>query len=59
MAIGLLNHLLLTNSVSAGGCDTWGLLVASTGLAGLVLDLCEVQLWCCHFSNTVPAWFSC
>lgn len=51
----LLSHLLLSSSVSAGDCDMWGLLVASTELAGLVLDLWEVQLWCRHFSNTVPA----
>lgn len=53
MAISLLSHLLLTSSISAGGCDMWGLLVASTGLAGLVLDP-----WYHHFSNTVLAWFS-
>lgn len=55
----LLSHLLLSSSISAGGCDMWGLLVASTGLAGLVLDLWEVQLWYHHFSNTVLACFSC
>lgn len=38
MAIGLLSHLLLTSSISGGDCDTWGLLVVSTGVAGLVLD---------------------
>lgn len=52
-------HLLLTSSISAGGCDMWGLLVASTGLAGLVLALREVQLWYRDFSNAVPAWFGC
>lgn len=46
----LLRHLLLSSSVSAGGCNMWGLLVASAGLAGLVLDLWEVQLSYCHFS---------
>lgn len=51
----LLSHLLLSSSVSAGGCDMWRLLVASTGLAGLVLHLWEVQFWYRHFSNTIPA----
>lgn len=55
----LLSHPLLSSSISAGGCDMWGLLVASTGLAGLVLDLWEVQLCYCHLSNTVPACFGC